>query len=278
MMRTLLFYKIKLDKNNQLNLFQNSSTTLKDKVKQFIKNDNTDEFLYTNESVVFQIEDIGYNFIFGSYGKVENLSTKSMTRGRLKQNMQITDLQSLKELVENYTYFYFDLDTEECVILSNPDCGGFKSEFSKFLLHHFRASSIYENIQVLNRIDENINESIGKSNHFANISYTYASDKLPENEFLNFRQLSGLKKEQIRTATVQLYLEPGLDYSKNAHNLSNTSNYIDTFSSFKIDTQNETINVIDKILSKKISIIIDENDIDNLKKIKEILKDNLINH
>jgi len=278
MQKTLLFFDLILNKNLQLDLFHDNTITLQEKVKQLSKNAQEDDLLYTNDTVIIEIESFDENHIFGSYGKAENLSKRQLTRGRTKKDYVITDLESLKELVESYTYFYVDLNLNECIVLNNPNCSGFKTEFSKFLLHHFRVSSIYKSIEIVNKLSKEINEDIGKSNHFASISYTYTSEKLPENEFASFKELSGLKKEQIRTASVQLYLEPELDYTENANKLASTTNYIDNFTTFKIDTQEETINVVEKILSKKVFINIDEDDIDNLDKIKDILKTNLINH
>lgn len=278
MQRTLLFYDLILNESLQINFLNKNATTLKDKVKQLSENAKEDDLLYTNGSVIIQIEDFDENYIFGSYGKAENLSKRKLTRGRVKEDYTVTDLNSLKELVESYTYFYLDININECVILNNANCGAFKTEFPKFLLHHFRVSSIYKSIEISNKLSEKIGEDIGKSNHFASISYSYTSEKLPANEFAGFRELSGLTKDQIKTASVQLYLEPGFDYTESANILANTSKYIDDFSTFKIDTQEETINVIEKILSKKVSINIDEDDIDNLGKIKKILSENLISH
>lgn len=143
MRRTLIFYDLILSKNNQMNIFHNSTLTLIDRIREFVKDYNEEDMLYINESSIIQIEEITSNHIFGSYGKTERLSDKSLTRGRAEPDMMITDLTTLEDLVESYTYFYLDLDKKECVILNNPRCPGFKNEFSKFLLLHFRLSGIY---------------------------------------------------------------------------------------------------------------------------------------
>lgn len=277
MIRTLLFFDLILTKEKQSN-FLDTVDNLQDKVEKFSNNLNEDELLYTNENVIIQIESCDKDHLFGSYGRTENPGNKQLMRGRTKEDYKVTNLESLKELIESYTYFYLDLNKNECIILNNYRCKGFQNEFPKFLILHFRLSSIYKDIMVVNKLSEKINEDISKSNHFARISYTYTSDKLPSNEFLNFKEMSGLEKEQIRTASVQLYLEPELNYKDNASLLSNTSEYIDNFSTFTIETEEETIDVIEKVLSKKVSINIDEDDINNLYEIKNILQSHLLSY
>lgn len=275
MKKTLFYFDLLLSDNPQTTILNEHNITLKDKVRQLSKEAKEEDLLYTNDTSIIQIETLDENHIFGSYGKIENLSKRQFTRGRTKKDLNVTNLESLKELVESYTYFYLDLNTNRCIILHSSKCTGFKTEFAKFLIHHFRVSSIYSKIEVANRLSETISEDIGKANHFASISYTYTSGKLPENEFLNFMEISGIDKGQVKTASVQLYLNPELNYKKNAKKLAKTSDYIDDFSRLKIDTETEVIDVIEKILSKKISIKIDEDDVNNIDKIKNILKENL---
>lgn len=278
MKRTLIFYDLILNKNNQMSLLQDKSVTLKDRIEDFVEKYDNKDMLYINNSNIIQIEDISSDYIFGSYGKTEKLSDKSLTRGRAESDMTITDLTTLEDLVESYTYFYLDLNKEECIILNNPNCPGFKTEFSKFLLHHFRLSGVYENIKIVNKLSEQIPESIGRSKQFAAISYTYSTDGVPDNEFLNFQEISNITHEQIKTAVVQLYFDANSDFEKVASTLSNTNNYVDKFSSFKIETDTQTIDVIEKILSKKVSIPLDEDQLNNTLIIKNILIENLINY
>lgn len=278
MKRTLYFYDLVLEKNNQISLLQHHPVTLAKKIKDFVDNYNDEELLYMNDSSIIQIEDITHAYIFGSYGKTTRLSEKQLTRGRAEPDMAITDLTTLEDLVESYTYFYLDIDKKECVILNNPNCTGFKSEFPKFLLLHFRLSAIYENIDIVNKLSDNIQQSIGKANHFANISYTYSSDKLPANDFLNFKEMSGIKNEQIKTAAVQLYFKAESNFKEVAKNLSSTDKYVDQFSTFKVETDSESIDVIEKMLTKKVSIPLDKDDLSDINIIKNILIENLTSY
>ena len=275
MQKTLIFYELELVENPQINLF-NGNETLKDRFKDFSENAKESDYLYTNNSKIIEIKDVDENHIFGSYGKIENLSKKELTRGRTKEDYLVTDLDSLKELIESYTYFYLDINMKQCVILSNSKCTGFKSEFANFLKHHFRISGIYTSVRIVNRLSKNIRESIGRATNISNISYTYVSENLPENEFASFKEMSGLRSDQIKTANVRLFLEPKLDHQKSIKTLAkNFGSSTDKFDSFKIETDEEYIDVIEKTLSKKVSIKIDEDSLNNLDKINNILRDNL---
>ena len=271
MRRTLFFYDLILEKNNQLNIFQDSKSTLESKVSDFVSNHSQEDLLYIKGSNVVQIEDIADNYIFGSYGKIEKLSERLWTRGRTEEDMEITDLESIKELIESFTYFYLDLTEKDCIVLNNPRSPGFKTELPQFLLHHFRTSGIYKDIKIVSKLSDSIEQEIGRAKEFAKISYTYTSDKIPENEFLGFKEVSGVKDNQIKTAAVQLYFESESDFSEVSRNLSKTDEYIDSFDSLKIETYNETIDVIDKILTKKVSIPLDEDESENVDEIKSIL-------
>ena len=275
---TLIFYKLVLQRSNQLSLFNDHSATLKSKIEDFADNHKEEDLLYANDTNIIEIESIADDHIFGSFGKIEKLDGKLLTRGRIQPNMEITNLATLRELIESYTYFYLDLNKEECIILYNSNCTGFRTEFSKFLLHHFRVSGIYNDILIENKLREDIPESIGRAREFSTISYTYTSDKIPKNEFLSFKEISGIKNNLIKRASVKLYFETEGNFKDIAQNLSNTYKYSDSFSSFKLETENETIDVIEKMLSKKVSIPIDEDDLHNIDLVKDILKEQLLNY
>lgn len=267
-----------MEKNAQINAFQGSNVTFRSKLRDFALSHSEEELLYIKDSHVFQIEDVTEDYIFGSYGRLEKLSERVLTRGRTEEDMEITNLESIKDLIESFTYFFLDVDNSDCVVLNNSKAPGFKNKFPDFLLHHFRLSGIYKHIKIVSRLCDSINQTIGEANEFTKISYTYTSNKIPTNEFLGFKEISGVKNNQIKTAAVQIYFEAGSDFQEMSKRLSNTEGYIDDFEKLKIETHNETIDVIDKILTKKVSIPLGEDQHDNIDLIKSILIDNITSH
>lgn len=278
MERTLVYYSLKLEKTKQTNLFDNQQTTLQDKAEELsTKNDKT-EMTYKNleRSFIIEIESIARDYIFGSFGKLENFSNHDFMRGRRKEDYNLSELE---DLVESYTYFYLDLDTNKIVVLYNYKCKGFKKAFSLFLQNHFRVTSIYNDIKVVHQINENIPQTIGKSTNFLHINFSYTSDRSPENNYLGFDEMFGVKNNDVKSASVQLYLDPTTDKEGVRQKLKELSLFKkDKFNTFKIDTDEEVIDVIENRLSKKISIEINDNDINNINKIKELLKKQLPNY
>lgn len=274
MIRTLLFYNLELTEDNQLDLFSSKNLTLQNKVESFVNNHTDDELLYINkdDSVVIQLENISTDYVFGSYGRYENLDESSLTRGRHKKDFY---LQDVEDLIESYTYFYLDLNTNQIVLLNNSRITGFKTNFSKFLMTHFRVSSIYKSITVENKLSEDIDDRIGSSNHFSSIQYTYRPDSLPPNAYASFKEMFGLNNNQIKTAKVHLILDSSQSFSDSAKILATADK--SQFERLRIDTEEEVINAIEKTISKKVPITIDDDSLNELDAIERILADSLSN-
>lgn len=272
MIKTLLFYDLELIKNEQTSLFSTDNSSLQKKVEKFYESHTDDEMLYISkeDSVLIQLEELTPEYIFGSYGRFENLEDSRLTRARDRQDF---DLQDLEDLIESYTYFYLNLNTNEIVLLNNSRITGFKTNFSKFISTHFRVSTLYKNIAVVNKLSDDIDYKIGQATSLTSIKYSYTSENLPSNDFLSAEELFELKNNQIKSARIHLVLDPDENYTENVRKIAEADK--SQFDGLTIETKDEVIDAIEKTLSKKVSIEIDEESFNQLANIKEMLADNL---
>lgn len=274
MERTFIEYNLHLEKDNQLDLLEGGDITLEDRIHQFIVEDNSSarQFIGNNKSYIFEIEDITHEYLFGSFGKLDTPGGKTLTRGRDRENY---DLKNLEHLIESYTYFYLDISSKKIITLYNSKCTGFKSAFSNFLYYHFRLSNCYRTIKVINQKTENIPETIRKSTKIGKITYSYKTNQVPEGEYMNFKQPIDIDPDHIKSASVSLYFEPNANQEDFIDKLANIFSKKTTFNTFKLDTDQAMIDVIEQTLAKKVQIDISEDEIDNLDKIKELLREQL---
>lgn len=278
---TLQYYDVLFEEDPQVSIFNTTSNyaplNIINKIKDFISTRKPEDNLYKNDDYLISILEIEEKYVFGTFGKIEDVSEKKLTRVRAKDSLEEGNIKNIKDFIERYTVFYYDIQNNSCITIHNPNVYGFKTQFAKFLMHHFKLSSIY-NINVINKINDSIPQKIKQLNKFSKISYKYSSDKMPENEFLSIKEISNIKNNQIRSASVELYLEPNSNYEESTKLLSETDKYINHFDTFKIHTEELTVDVVEKILSKKIDIELNEDDLNDLNLIKKELIKNLDNY
>lgn len=274
MERTLIEYNLHLEKDNQINLLEENDITLEDRINQFIVQDDSSaqQFIANNKSYIFEIEDIDHDYLFGSFGKLNTPGGKTLTRGRDRENY---DLKDLEHLIESYTYFYLDITSKKIVTLYNSKCKGFKTAFGEFLSYHFRLSNCYRTIEVINQKSENIPETIRQSTQIGKVNYSYKTNQVPKGEFMDFKQAVNIDADDIKSAKVGIYFEPTANQESLINKLADLVQEKITFNTFKLYTNQAMIDVIEQTLAKKVQIDISEDEIDNLDKIKELLREQL---
>ncbi|WP_025728475.1 hypothetical protein [Atopobacter phocae] len=274
MRRTLLYYDLILKESNQMKLF-GEGKNLTNSVKRFINDEIAmkSERRYVDKSTmsIFEILNISENHIFVSYGRLERPGDTAFTRSR---NSKDFDVGISSDWVERYTYFYLDIENNRMTVLNNSNVTGFARNCATFLNAHFRLSSAYDDVQVVIHLDEKIEEKINKNQSITKIKVTYSSDKLYTNRFLSRKKLEHIRQDDLRSATVELKFKPNapVNYKDIVFNENNT---IEDYESLSISTEEETYNIIEKSIAKKIDITLSSDDIRNANIIEDTLKKHL---
>jgi len=271
--KTLLFYELILEKKKQMKIFGES--TLKEEVRNFIDNSAESDYTYINrpDNVIIEIVSIKSHYIFGSYGRLSNIDGSELIRSRNKDDYSS---EYLEDLIETYTYFLLDLETNQIVLLDNYKCTGFNTYFSKFLGDKFNLNNYFDNISVIIKKEDNIKESLFKPNNLKKINIQYTSDQLVDNKFISPKELYELENSSIRNAKITLNLESTIENSKLKQLVSKDQKISQNFSKFDIETTDGLINLVERKITKKIFTRIDEDKLNDLIVIEELLLDNLV--
>lgn len=107
--KNILFYKLNLKLNHQINMFD-QDTDLKTKIKAFKENHTADELRYVHSSnkYIVDIVDINEEYLFASYGKLNDYNKSRFIRVRDK--VKLTP-QEYNDYIEMFTYFYIDFNS-----------------------------------------------------------------------------------------------------------------------------------------------------------------------
>lgn len=273
MKKNILFYKLNLVFNSQLNMFT-TDTDLKSRVKAFAKNCDKNEMSYTNESqnYIVDIIEINEDYLFGSYGNLNNYSKSNFIRVRDKQNLSPHEY---KDYLEMFTYFYIDFNTNKIVNISSRYCRGFKINIAEFLNDHFNLSEIYSDIKVVSTLKNDIKEAINKAVHVQEIDIKYYSDKHLMNEFVSLADIDSEDSGAIKSARLTLSLEPVSASKSIAQKLLNSIHDKGRkYKSVSITTDDGEIDVLEQTVTKKVSCDFEEGDFDEdsiLNKLQKII-------
>lgn len=276
MERTLICYDLVLEKKRQMNIFGESS--LNNEIAKFMSKVDEEDYTYLNrpDSVIVEILTIDSNHMFGSYGRLESFDDRKMIRSRNKEDYSFAEIENL---IETYTYFYMDIERKRILLLNNSKCTGFKTYFAKFLGETFNLNSYYDEIQIFIKKDENIQEKIFQANNLEELTVSYSADQLVDNKFINPKEFYELEENSVRSAKVTLSLEPTIKNNKLVENIGSFFNSSDEsfegVEGFKISTQKELIDIVEKIVTKKVIIHISEDEINDLTIIKDLLSESI---
>lgn len=258
-----------MPRQNQLSLFDDHNKTIVDKVSDFIQSsqsDNKDDFNEDNfyvdndSSSITQINRISTDYLFGSYGKLNRIKDSNLMRGRESKGFKVVPL---KDLLEDFTYFFLDLTSLKLVIIKNSKIHNIKKGFPNFLMNHFRLTSLYEKIELVNLLSDEITNSLGAKHQVTKIKYSYQPDKLPDNEFVTFREISEIETKQIKTATVSIEFKTNTIIDGIRESLDRFKDHKDKFKEMKLDNDQETINFMENQVSKKAFLELKEDQLED---------------
>lgn len=273
MKRNIIFYSLEFEKHSQLNLLEDNDITLSQAVENSSKSMKAYEKVYRKNNYIIEIQTINGNHIFGSYGNLSQVNPINTLRGR---NIEDLTEEEIKDLIEKYTYFYLDLDSNNLVLLYDSQVRNFEKNFSEFLLNQFRLTNIFKEIKIVQWFNENIEQNLGRHSHLTKVSVEYKSNSLPTNAFASIDEISDINNNSIRNAKISLSLDPTVS---NQHFIKKVTNFLgkgEKYQQFKIDDEDEhTIDVISKTIVKKIKVEMNEEMFDDLEEIKNLLKTNL---
>ena len=266
--KKILFYKLNLTKKEQLNLFDSTETTLPDRVEKLSLNHDENETRQVIDEKIFQLYSFDRQHIFGTFGKVEDFKFGDYLRGRNREDYTIEDLS---QLIELYTFFYLDLNTNHVVVIQNSNLPDFKNPFASFISLHFRISTVYD-VKVVPFLDKNIERINKKVVTLRKIKCEYADNRLPNNEFLNIKETMNLATNEIEKAHVSLTMKQGTQKEFSMLGFDK-----DAYSEFNVETSDEIIDLVNGAITRKLTIEIDSEKLKNIEYIRELLRINLSN-
>ena len=269
MNKSIHFYRLKLEKTHQTNLFEDIDITFKSKIKKFKENHDKTDLLQINIQNIFTLVSFDENHIFGTFGNVSDAIKGDHARGRNRENLTVEDISNLLEI---YTYYYLDAETLNIAVLQNSKLADFKNPFKGFISSHFRISSIFDKISVVPLLSDDIPSLVGKKVPLISLRATYADDRLPDNEFLGVKEITGIKNKDIKKASINISLK---QESKKTWKIAPFKK--GDYSELKLETESESIDLIEGIITKKVSIEVSKDELKNVDIIKTKLKESLIN-
>lgn len=257
--KNILFYKLNLQLSRQINMFDQDAD-LKRKVKNFKEHHTTDELRYVHSSnkYIVDIIDINEEYLFASYGKLNDYNKSRFIRVRDKEKLTP---QEYHDYIEMFTYFYIDFNTNKIVVINSQLCKGFKKNVAEFLINHFKLSNIYESVEVISTLNENISEAIDKTKTVQSVDIKYHSNRFPQNEFRSLSDLSTEDEQCIKSAHLKITFTPVPSSKSVVHNLINAvRKKKDLYQSVGISTSDGEIEVLEQTITKKVTHEFNEDD------------------
>ena len=257
--KNILYYKLNLELNPQIDMFEHN-VDLKKKVKVFTEYHTSDELRYVHSSnkYIVDIIDINEEYLFASYGKLNDYNKSRFIRVRDKQKLTP---QEYNDYIEMFTYFYIDFNTNNIVMLNSQLCKGFKKNIAEFLINHFKLSNIYETVEVVSTLNENISEVIDKTKAVQSIDIKYHSNQFPKNEFRSLPDLSTEDEQCIKSAHLRITFTPVPSSKSIVRNLiGSVRKKKDLYQSVGISTSDGEIEVLEQTVTKKVTHEFNEGD------------------
>ena len=257
--KNILFYKLNLEFNRQLDMFEHD-IDLKKKIKSFKEHHAADELRYVNSSdkYIVDIIDINEEYLFASYGKLNDYNKSHFIRVRDKEKLTP---QEYSDYIEMFTYFYIDFDTNKIVMINSQFCKGFKKNIAEFLTNHFKLSNIYETVEVVSTLNENISEVIDQAKTVQSVDIKYHSNRYVLNEFVSLADLSSEYEQCIKSARLTLSIAPVQSSKPFIRNLiDSVSKKKDYYQSVGISTSDGEIDVLEQTITKKVTHEFNESD------------------
>lgn len=288
--RTASIYSIHIDINQQINLLCNTKEELlthwKDTIKSKSDKNSDKNNVYTTPinnkkdnydiylSIYFNPQE--ENIFFGTLSKRETLADKPLQQVK-DTNNKIVDTSNLR--IENYTYFYFDLEKLQVVVLSNEKAPKFKRHFQTFLTDLAPTNGI--SITVINTLSDNFNEKLNRTANLLSASFIFDdSSKFGMNN-MNLKDACMISNKNIEKITLSIKYRktaPSSLLSDKELNILKDKGYMkESCSKAEIrvsdnDEDEIILDAVDRYLRKKISLNLNDRDLLDYKKLDKIKK------
>lgn len=268
MKKNIHFYRLVLEKTSQTNLFESIDTTFKKKVLTFINNHEETDLFQINNKNIFTLLSFDEHHLFGTFGNVSDVIKGDHVRVRNRDDLSV---EKISKLLEVYTYYYLDLESFNIALLQNSKLSDFKEPFKSFISSHFRISSIFEKIEVVPLLSGDIPNIVGKSIPLTAIKVAYTDNRLPENDFLSIKEVVNIGSNDIQSASINIDLKKNLKKNFFIKQFKKKD-----YSELKLETDTEVIDLIGDVITKKISVEVNKDDLRNPDIIKNKLQTQLL--
>ncbi|WP_244833403.1 hypothetical protein [Clostridium sp. BJN0001] len=268
--RTLYFYRLK---TTAFDLFKWNNTNLNN--KYFLKKTFTQLGSYkTNDNKIIEIIEFNDNYLFGSVGKLEDLNNNILERAR-----KSPDLNTLKInpniLIEHFTYFLISNNFKDIVILRNTEAPKLDSPLGEIMKKE--CPQELEKVSIFPKLVKNIDDELSKYIEILNVDIGFEHGE-SNNIIPSVKELKFLSDNSIDKTNISLTIKKEIANEKFLNSLKGKD--FKNYSAFKIHGINsqtditETIDLVSRILTKKVTIELADTDLNN--KIKDTLYNELL--
>lgn len=269
--RTLYFYKLEttvFDIYNQSNNIMYTN-------EYFLKSSFKEKEIYPirNEKIV-EIIKFNNDIIFGSIGKIENINNNALKQQRESSTYKkIPKYDYLKDILfEDFTYFLIGNNFSDVVVLQNSEAPLINKTLPYLMgqkCRELKCSFIHP------KLVDNLQKELNKFTEILKVDIAINNDGT---SLINptIKEVHNLSSSSVEKVTASVTLKKKTSNKQFIESLEDNS--LKNYSSFKIQGvnnethMNESIDLIKKILTKKINIEISNNillDTDNIMSILE---------
>lgn len=233
----------------------------------------------SNESkVVIEIVESDEDFIFGIISKVEDLKNGPLKRIKDKKSNEVLDsnLETFGFTLENYTYFYLCKESLYISVINNTSAPKFKRHFQSFLNEQMDISFI-EKLEIHTVLDEKIDLKLNQVNKVSQLDMIFDDTSILGHQLLGLKDSFGISQNSLRRAriSIDLKLLPITADTKGIfRKVKDLNNGFEKFELTGVNDQQDILymELIDKILTKRVNINIDDKQLINTQAINEIKK------
>lgn len=240
---------------------------------------------HNESSVIIELLEVEDSFIFGIIAKLEDLKNGPLKRLREKKSNEVleAELNNLAFCLENYTYFYVCKETLYCSVLSNSSAPKFMTHFENFLLERIDMTSL-EDICVNFVLDDHIERKLNQLQSLSKLDITFDDTSKMGRNLLELKNTFGVSQNSLNRARVTINLKL-LPLEENTRIIfSKLFRTKDEFKKFELtgfdkDENSIDMELVEKILLKKVDISIDDGQLvssEDLDAIKKALEGSLV--
>ena len=222
--------------------------------------------------------------LFGSIGKLKNIKTTPLQRARDVETLEKStlDLPDNTKL-EEFTYFYIDYKLARALVLRNDDAPSFTKVMKLLFTSIPDMKAVFPNFDVYPEVVEDISDILNRFTSLAKIECVYKSTNENNSYIPSINEIFNKYENQLNRLSLELNFKNDVPSSKIINELKNNSNF-NGMEYFKVsgkindnETIQDTVDLIKKIVTKKVTISLPDNDILKYEeKVKQLLKEQLL--